>query len=104
MTPVQARLLTFIISYSDAEGASPSFTEMMAALGITSRGGMHEHMRQLVRDGWIEYSGVRNISILKRPLWLSPYGLPALEKLSDGELADLGVRITIIQAARRQAA
>jgi SOS-response transcriptional repressor LexA len=104
MTPVQSRLLTYIIDYTDQAGASPSFAEMKEAMGFASNARVHAIMGNLVRDGWIAYSGVRNIQVLRRPLWLSPYGLRALEALTPLELENLAVRIVLIQAGRRVAA
>jgi SOS-response transcriptional repressor LexA len=104
MTPAQSRLLTFVCDYTDQTSASPSFAEMKEALGFSSNARVHAIMGNLVRDGWIAYSGVRNIQILKRPLWLSPYGLPALERLPAADLKALAVRIVLLQSSRRVSA
>ena len=106
MTPVQSRLLTFLCDYTDQHCCSPSFDEIKDALGLSTKSGVARLVDVLERDSWVKRGpgGARNIMVLRRPLWLSPYGLRALEALTAADLENLAVRIVLIQAGRRVAA
>jgi SOS-response transcriptional repressor LexA len=101
MTPVQSKLLRFIIEYTDVRACSPSFDEMAAGIGLRSKSGVDRVLRALVRDGWIEYSGTRNITILKRPGAGDPYSFDALRGLSRRRFSALISDVNAVISERR---
>lgn len=65
MTMRQRDLLHYISQYSSENGFCPSYTEMMEALGIASKGGIHRLVVALEKRGFIsrEAGCARSISI-----------------------------------------
>ena len=62
-------LLMFIFDYRQANGYSPSVSEMAQELG-TVRSNVHYHLRELQEAGLIEYT--RGVARSWRPLWAPP--------------------------------
>lgn len=79
LTHQQKRLLDFIIAKIDAEGVAPTFVEMQAALGISSRGLVHRFVGCLEERGFIRRipARARAIEVIKRP------GDDDLQKIKD---------------------
>jgi repressor LexA len=51
LTHKQRDCLSFIQSYTDEHGASPSFEEMKAGLGLKSKSGVHRLLTALIERG-----------------------------------------------------
>lgn len=103
MTPKQARLLAFIISYTDRTSASPSFDEMKDAMCLASKASVHRLLGPLQLQGWVERSRhhARDIRILKRPGQDSPYRVEALRAMSLDDFNALVRAAKIVIAERR---
>lgn len=70
LTAPQLKLLTFVADYTrQSGGVSPSFAEMMTALGYKSKAHVHHLLTQLEARGFIRrLSGkARAIEVLKLP-------------------------------------
>jgi SOS-response transcriptional repressor LexA len=106
MTPRQAELLHFIAAYQrERGGASPSFDEMRAYLGLKSKGHVNRMVKSLKHEGFIEHDHhrIRSIRILRLPRDL------ALEQLPDAPpciaeariwLEAQGYRLTLSRIAK----
>lgn len=68
LTPKQRDLLLFIQRYQDANGCSPSFDDMKAALQLASKSGVHRLIGGLELRGHIERLPHRQraITVLRR--------------------------------------
>lgn len=53
LTSKQHQLLTFLTEYDEKHGCAPSFDEMMAAIGIQSKSGVHRLLTALEERGKI---------------------------------------------------
>lgn len=71
MTPRHLQLLTFIDDYQRRTGVIPSYAEMTAAMGLTSKGGVSQMLTILERAGRIRRPNVkgaaRGLTILIPP-------------------------------------
>ena len=59
LSPRQREILDFISSAIDQRGVPPSYREIGSALGIGSTNGVSDHIKALVRKGYIERVGGR---------------------------------------------
>ncbi len=57
LAPRQRALLDFIASYQDQKGIPPTIREIGEALGIKSTNGVSDHIKALVRKGYLERVG-----------------------------------------------
>lgn len=57
LAPRQRELLDFVASYSDQKGIPPTLREIGEALGIKSTNGVSDHLKALVRKGYLEHVG-----------------------------------------------
>ena len=57
LAPRQREVLEYIAAYMDNQGMSPSLREVGDALGIKSTNGVADHIKALVRKGYLERSG-----------------------------------------------
>ena len=67
LTKKQALIIDFIQDYSAREGGSPSYREIMSALGLNSVSAVAEHIDNLVAPSWGTRWGSRS---RKRRAWL----------------------------------
>jgi len=69
VTPKQRNLLVFIIRYMADRGHAPSFAEMVKAMGLHSKAGIHRMLGALEERGYIarRANRARAIEILRRP-------------------------------------
>ena len=57
LAPRQRALLDFIASYQDQKGIPPTIREIGEALGIRSTNGVSDHIKALVKKGYLERVG-----------------------------------------------
>lgn len=57
LPPRQKELLDFIAAYTDQRGVPPTLREIGEALGIRSTNGVSDHLKALVRKGYLERVG-----------------------------------------------
>jgi repressor LexA len=57
LAPRQRELLDFIAAYQDQKGIPPTLREIGEALGIKSTNGVSDHVKALVRKGYLERVG-----------------------------------------------
>lgn len=57
LAPRQKQLLDFVASYHDQKGIPPTLREIGEALGIRSTNGVSDHVKALVRKGYLERVG-----------------------------------------------
>ena len=55
MTPKQRQLYDWICAFVAAHGYSPSYVEMMGAMGLRSRAGIHRLVHGLLKRGYITH-------------------------------------------------
>jgi len=69
LTPRQAEILEWIRSFIARHGYPPSHREIGEAMSIGSTNGVRDHLRTLVRKGFIEtdYVAARGIRIVAAP-------------------------------------
>jgi SOS-response transcriptional repressor LexA len=63
MTARQRQLLDFIRDYMQQHGYSPSYAEMAQVLAVNNKSGIHNLIRILQRDGFIERCRGRSRSL-----------------------------------------
>lgn len=68
LTKRQRELLDFIRGYVTTHGYSPSFDEMMKALGLASKSGVHRLVHGLRDRGYIEfrYNQARSVNLRRQ--------------------------------------
>lgn len=57
LAPRQRALLDFVASYQDTRGFPPTIREIGEALGIKSTNGVSDHIKALVKKGYLERGG-----------------------------------------------
>jgi repressor LexA len=57
LAPRQRELLDFIAAYQDQRGIPPTLREIGEALGIKSTNGVSDHLKALIRKGYLERVG-----------------------------------------------
>jgi repressor LexA len=57
LSPRQAQILEFIMAAVDQTGVVPSYREIGAALGISSTNAVSDHLKALIRKGFLERVG-----------------------------------------------
>ncbi|MCO4743521.1 MAG: transcriptional repressor LexA [Proteobacteria bacterium] len=67
LSPRQTDILEFILGAIDQSGVAPSYREIGAALGIGSTNGVSDHIKALIRKGYLERVGSRGTSRSLRP-------------------------------------
>lgn len=69
LTPRQSEALKFLGDYMDGRGFAPSYEEIMAAMNMGSKSGVHNILRQLEERGYIRrlHGRARAIEIIRRP-------------------------------------
>jgi len=77
-TKRQRAVLRFICATIDTSGFSPTRAEIGRELGISSTNGVEDHIRRLLRDGWLECPK-RGVARGLRPLYY-PCGAPFLSR------------------------
>lgn len=86
LTKRQREILSYLTSYTEANGYAPSFEEIAESFGYTSLATVHEHLSNLQRKGYIKrsYNESRAIEIL--PTEASPRAveLPLLGSVAAG--------------------
>ena len=101
MTERQFTLLRFIAEFQAERRFAPSLTEMMTALGVKSRGCVHDMIKRLMADGlvWKRSRVARGVELTEKGL--AALGNTAslsrtdLTGLSNGDLAVLMMRAKI---------
>lgn len=78
MTPREKKLLHFIEEHIHAQGFSPTYSEMAAAMGQVSKGPMHKAVESLIRQRKLQ----RGAALAKRSLLLTG----ALDNFSSADL------------------
>lgn len=53
LSPRQREILDFIVTRLDQRGVAPSYREIGAALGITSTNGVSDHIKALIKKGYL---------------------------------------------------
>jgi repressor LexA len=85
LSPRQQEMLDFIVSVIDQRGVPPSYREIGSALGIGSTNGVSDHIKALLRKGYLERVGGRGNS---RSLRVPP---AALDRMADEETVGVPV-------------
>ncbi len=69
LTPRQSEALKFLGEYIDGRGFAPSYEEIMGALNMGSKSGVHNILRQLEERGYIRrlHGRARAIEIIRWP-------------------------------------
>lgn len=57
LAPRQRQLLDFISAYQDQKGLPPTLREIGDAMGIKSTNGVSDHLKALIKKGYLERSG-----------------------------------------------
>jgi repressor LexA len=57
LSPRQREILDFVMSAVEQDGVVPSYREIGAALGITSTNAVSDHLKALIRKGYLERVG-----------------------------------------------
>jgi repressor LexA len=86
LTKRQREILTYLNSYSEANGYAPSFEEIAEQFGYNSLATVHEHLSNLERKGYIKrgYNESRAIEILPSNEYPRSVQLPLLGAVAAG--------------------
>jgi repressor LexA len=86
LTRRQREILSYLGSYSEANGYAPSFEEIADQFGYTSLATVHEHLSNLERKGYIKrtYNESRAIEILPSEVNPRAVELPLLGAVAAG--------------------
>jgi repressor LexA len=86
LTKRQREILTFLTSYSEANGYAPSFEEIASQFNYNSLATVHEHLSNLERKGYIKrnYNESRAIEILPSEAFPRAVELPLLGQVAAG--------------------
>ena len=69
LTRCQHKALTFIVGYAKREGVAPTYDEIKANLGITSKSGAHRLVQGLIERGYLRSIShkARALEVLREP-------------------------------------
>jgi repressor LexA len=100
LTKRQREILSFLGSYSEANGYAPSFEEIAAQFNYNSLATVHEHLSNLERKGYIRrsYNESRAIEILPSDVFPRAVELPLLGLVAAGapiEAVETGETVTV---------
>jgi repressor LexA len=86
LTKRQREILTFLTSYTEANGYAPSFEEIASQFNYNSLATVHEHLSNLERKGYIKrnYNESRAIEILPSEAFPRAVELPLLGQVAAG--------------------
>ncbi len=86
LTKRQREILSYLGSYSEANGYAPSFEEIAAQFNYNSLATVHEHLTNLERKGYIKrsYNESRAIEILPSDVYPRAVELPLLGLVAAG--------------------
>lgn len=86
LTKRQREILTFLTSYSEANGYAPSFEEIASQFNYNSLATVHEHLSNLERKGYIKrnYNESRAIEILPSEAFPRAIELPLMGQVAAG--------------------
>lgn len=86
LTKRQREILSYLTSYTEANGYAPSFEEIAEAFGYTSLATVHEHLSNLQRKGYIKrsYNESRAIEIMPTEVTPRAVELPLLGSVAAG--------------------
>jgi repressor LexA len=86
LTKRQREILTFLTSYTEANGYAPSFEEIASQFNYNSLATVHEHLSNLERKGYIKrnYNESRAIEILPSEAFPRAVELPLLGAVAAG--------------------
>ena len=86
LTKRQREILTYLGSYSEANGYAPSFEEIAEQFNYNSLATVHEHLSNLERKGYIKrsYNESRAIEILPSDCFVRAVELPLLGSVAAG--------------------
>ncbi len=82
LTKKQALIIEFITDYTNSHGVSPTYREIMSALGLSSVSAVAEHIENLIKKG-----ALRKVPGTARSLEVIDYHLPELKALFELHLA-----------------
>ena len=107
MTPREAEVLRYLESYAEENGASPSYDEIAAKLGLVSKGNITRIIGRLTEQGFIRHmpGRARSIEVVHAP-WHegADAGLLAENARLRAELARARETIRELRAWRGEAA
>lgn len=98
MTKRQHQLLAFIASYTSLNGICPSYDEMMIALGLKSKSGIHRLIVGLEERGHIRRRSYRSRSVRVVKSEVASYAV--LDRVRSDAM-DAGIQMGIRLAAQR---
>ena len=86
LTKRQREILTYLASYTEANGYAPSFEEIASQFDYSSLATVHEHLSNLERKGYIKrsYNESRSIEILPSEAVSRSVELPLLGAVAAG--------------------
>ena len=86
LTKRQREILTYLTSYTEANGYAPSFEEIASQFDYSSLATVHEHLSNLERKGYIKrsYNESRAIEILPSEAYPRSVELPLLGTVAAG--------------------
>ncbi len=86
LTKRQREILTFLTSYTEANGYAPSFEEIASQFNYNSLATVHEHLSNLERKGYIKrnYNESRAIEILPSEAFPRAVELPLMGAVAAG--------------------
>lgn len=92
LTVQQAKLLGFIRSMTTPDGAAPSISELGMAMGISSRGSIHDLLGRLKSRGLVNWTPglARSVHLVEQrpaPVVVDAVRLLCLDSVSDGTAA-----------------
>jgi repressor LexA len=95
----QRAILEYIHGRQQTDGVTPSYREIGDAMGIRSTNGVSDHVKALLRKGYLERVGSAGKGALARAVVLTDTALqevgglpePAFEEFGDGQIVEIGV-------------
>jgi repressor LexA len=107
LTKRQREILSFLGSYSEANGYAPSFEEIAGQFNYNSLATVHEHLSNLERKGYIRrsYNESRAIEILPSDVFPRAVDLPLLGLVAAGapiEAVETGETVSVPEAFLRR--
>ena len=95
----QRTILDYIHQRQQDDGLTPSYREIGDAMGIRSTNGVSDHVKALLRKGYLERIGAEGKGALARAVVLTPLALgelgvapePEFEDFGSGDIVEIGV-------------
>jgi repressor LexA len=100
LTKRQSEILALITSFTQTKGYSPSYRELMQALGLSSPATLHKHIKNLEKEGHIKPIAGQKRALSKAAKPPSSHSLAIIGSISKGQKIELYAKSILVEVPK----